>query len=153
MKLPTVVYPGLALTSAIRVHPYSSWESPVKDGYFGHQEYLMCQKYSSSHKTLLLGFLIFLRHGTEWVIFQNPAHAAAGRFPKQPGKARHGRTGKSQELLDVGVIPVTKLPAKGKTPGLKILQGLFYSRGVGCLHPATGPWERHLWRGRKANKQ
>lgn len=61
------------------------------------------------------------------MICKNPAHAAAGRFPKQPSEALHGRTGKSPELLDARVIPVTKLPAKGKTPGLKISQVLFYS--------------------------
>lgn len=67
----------------------------------------MCQKYSIfNYKALLLGFLFFLRHGTEWAICKNPAHVAAGRFPKPPGKSM---TGKSQKLLDVRIISVIKL--------------------------------------------
>lgn len=47
-----------------------------------------CQKYSIfNYKTLLLGFLFFLRHKTEWVMCKNPAPAAAERFPKQPGRS------------------------------------------------------------------
>lgn len=40
MKLPAV-YPELALTCDIHVHPCSSWESPIKDIYFAQQEYLV----------------------------------------------------------------------------------------------------------------
>lgn len=59
------------------------------------------------------------------MICNHLAHAAAGTFPKQTGKARYKTTGRSQELwklLDVGVLSMIKLPAMGKAEGLKIRQ-------------------------------